>query len=29
MLAHEYALLNLGLLDSTLLTHIVDTLTVL
>lgn len=29
MFAHEYALLNLGLLDSTLLTHIVDALSVL
>ena len=29
MLTHEYALLDLGLFDSTLLTHIVDALTVL
>lgn len=29
MFAHEYALLNLGLLDSTLLTHIVYALSVL
>ena len=29
MLAHEYALLNLRLLDGTLLSHIVDALTVL